>query len=114
MANEYRVSHIEHVEQTGEVVGIRVHVVTVPGLSGTTVGTAVVGDYAIALKSKIEHLRVPRVSVERPSVRKDDWLTLSPILKEYPCPIFGCMETAAIAHQGLLAGRRTLSSGTRR
>src|SRR5690606_16386805 len=56
----------------GQVVGIVVHVVAVPGLAGAAVAAAVVGDHAIAVGGEEQHLRFPAVRVQRPAVAEGD------------------------------------------
>ncbi len=64
----------------GEVVSVVIHVMTVAGLAGPAVTAPVMGDYAVAAIEEKHHLRVPVVRGERPAVRKNDWLTGSPVL----------------------------------
>src|SRR5258708_5873330 len=52
--------------------------------------TAVVGNDAIAVLSQKEHLRIPGVCVQRPSMRKHDGWPRAPIFVENRGPIFRC------------------------
>lgn len=62
-----------------EIVGIGIHVIAIPGLSGTAVTAPVMRDDSIAPLSEKHHLCVPVVRSEGPSVTEHDWLTFSPI-----------------------------------
>jgi hypothetical protein len=42
--------------------------------------TAVVREHAVTLLTEEEHLCVPRVGIERPTVREDDRMSRTPIL----------------------------------
>src|SRR5216683_1191633 len=62
--------------------GIMIHVVTVARLRGPAVAAAVMGDDAIAVTQEEQHLRVPVICRQRPSMAEHDGLTLSPVLVE--------------------------------
>src|SRR5437868_9009726 len=66
--------------QSCEVVRIVIHVMAVAGLAGPAVAPAVMGDDAIAVILKEQHLRVPVIGRERPAMREHHWLTRTPIL----------------------------------
>src|SRR3954466_16036091 len=57
-----------------------IHVVAVAGLGGASMATPVVGDDAIAVLEKEQHLRIPVVGRERPTVAEDDGLSAAPVL----------------------------------
>ena len=52
-------------DQLGQIVGIAVHVVAVPGLGRTAVAAAIVRDYAEAMFTQELHLAVPGIGAER-------------------------------------------------
>src|SRR5271165_591663 len=80
------VTHVNGVLQVkllgegGEIVGIGVHVVAIPGLGGTAMPATVSCNHSIALLSEEHHLRVPIVCGQRPSVTEHDGLARSPVL----------------------------------
>src|SRR5580692_295371 len=88
-----------------------IHVVTVADLRRTTVTPAVVGDDAVALSEEEQHLRVPVIRTQGPTVMKDNGLGAlrPPILVENLCPVLGRSEChglgslflAGMAHLGL-------------
>ncbi|MEA2502768.1 MAG: hypothetical protein QOD01_2879 [Actinomycetota bacterium] len=75
MAHEHGVSEIERFDERGEIVGVGVHVVSVPWLARSAVTATVMGDRAEALGSHEDHLLVSRLGVERPAMAEDDGLT---------------------------------------
>jgi hypothetical protein len=80
MADQDRVMQIQRLNEGGQIVGVGVEVVAVPGLTGTPAAAAVVGDGAIALGGDEEQLFVPHVGGQRPAVAEDDWLAGAPVL----------------------------------
>jgi hypothetical protein len=81
-----RVAHHRHlfeikvIEELREIVGVGVQVVTTPRLAGTTVPASIMRYDSIAALPKKQHLRIPGVSLKRPSVREGyDWAR-APIL----------------------------------
>src|SRR5258708_3546748 len=81
--------HIEMLNGFGEIVSILIHGIATPGLSGTAVTAAIMSDDTIALLSKKQHLRVPRVGAKRPTMREGDDRASSPVLVEDEGAIFG-------------------------
>src|ERR1700719_1034253 len=63
-----------------EIVRIGIHLVAVPGLGGASVPSPVMRDDPIAALAEEQHLSVPVVRTERPSVTEYDGLALSPVL----------------------------------
>src|SRR5262249_5782300 len=62
-----------------QIVGIPVHVISRPSLAGSTMSTTVVRHNSEAVLCEKEHLTVPHVGVQRPSVREGyDW-TRAPV-----------------------------------
>ena len=81
-ADEGDVPEVEVLDQLGQVVGVGVHLVAVPGLARAAVPAAIVGDDAEAVRREEQHLRVPAVGVQRPAVAEDDGWTVAPVLVE--------------------------------
>jgi hypothetical protein len=79
---------VERVKQNGEIVGVSVHLIAVPSLGGAAVAAPVVRDHAIALLAEIQHLSVPIVRGQRPTVRKGDRLSFAPVFVENLCSVF--------------------------
>src|SRR5262249_31360025 len=71
---------VERFDQGREVIGVSVHVVAGPGLAGAAVTAAVMGGAAVTAGGQGEHLVVPGVRAQRPSVAEDDRLALAPVL----------------------------------
>jgi hypothetical protein len=61
VADVHRIFEIKMSGQRGQIVGVVIHVVAVTGLGRPAVPAAVVGDHAIAVRDKEQHLRVPVV-----------------------------------------------------
>ncbi len=59
MADHDQVLQVQIFDQFGQIVGILVHIVAIPGLGGTAVAAAVMGDHAISLLAKKHHLGIP-------------------------------------------------------
>src|SRR4030081_422225 len=68
--------------QRRQVVGIVVHVMAVAGLGGSPVAAPVMGDHAIAVLEEEQHLCVPVIGRQRPTVAEHNGLTVSPVLVE--------------------------------
>jgi hypothetical protein len=68
VADQDRVVQVQGLDELGEVVGVGVEVVAVPGLAGPAAAAAVVGDAPVATGRDEEHLVVPGVGGERPAV----------------------------------------------
>src|SRR5690606_10886308 len=71
-AHQGDVAQVQRGDHRGQVVGVVVHVVAVPGLARTAVAAPVVGDDAVALGGEEQHLRFPAVRVQRPAVAEGD------------------------------------------
>src|SRR6266851_4120450 len=72
-----------------KIVSVMIHVVTVARLRGPAVAAAVMGDHAIAVTQKKQHLRVPVICRQRPAMAEHDGLTLAPVLVEDLNAVFG-------------------------
>src|SRR5256885_2923797 len=75
VANHHDVFQIQLLEQLRQVIGISVHVVSIPRLAGTAVTATIVRDAAIALRGEKEHLRFPGIGTQRPAVAERDNLS---------------------------------------
>ena len=95
-----------------EVVGIVIHVVAVAGLGGPAVAAAVMGDDAIAVTEEEQHLIVPVVGRQRPTMAEHDGLTFAPVLVEDLDAVFGLHDAhgmPAFAAVAVARGNRNLS-----
>ena len=93
MPDKHGIAQVQHVDQRGQVIGIAVHVVAVPGLVGTAMAAAVMGNDPKALPAEEIHLPVPGIGGQRPAMRKDDRLPLPPVLVEDPGSVCGREDT---------------------
>jgi hypothetical protein len=50
----------------------------------------VMRNHAVAKLSEVEHLPVPVVSAQWPTVRKNDRLSVAPVFVKDLCAVFGC------------------------
>src|SRR6267143_6038520 len=66
-----------------------IHVMATADLGGAAMATPVVGDDAIAVLEEEQHLRVPIIGRERPTVAEHNGLTLAPVLVEDLNAVFG-------------------------
>ena len=80
MADVDSVLQIEMRRHRRKVIGIVIHVVAVADLGGAAVAAAVMGDDAIAVVEEEQHLRIPVVGRQRPTMAEDDGLSFAPIL----------------------------------
>lgn len=80
VADVDRVAQIEVLDHGPQVVGVVVHVVPVADLGRAPLAAAVGGGDAVALVEEEQHLVVPVVRGERPTVAEDDRLTRAPVL----------------------------------
>jgi hypothetical protein len=65
--------------QSRKVVGIVIHVMASTGLGGAAVAPSVMSDDAIAVFEEEQHLRIPVIGRERPTMTEDDGLSFAPI-----------------------------------
>ena len=72
-------------------------------LGGPAVAAAVMGDDAIAVIEEEQHLRVPVIGRQRPTVAEDDGLTFAPVLVEDLNAVFGCNRAHVMSFLGLVA-----------
>ncbi|MCY1369858.1 hypothetical protein D9M69_569160 [compost metagenome] len=79
-ARQDHVFQVERFDQLGDVVGEGVVVVAGPGLAGAAETAAVERDDAVAALGEEQHLGVPHVGAQRPTVAEDDGLAAAPVL----------------------------------
>ena len=72
VANQHGVLQIERFHQLGEIIGVGVHVITLPRLAGPPMPPAISGDTPVALAGQEEHLIFKGVRVEAIRVVKDN------------------------------------------
>src|SRR6266404_1136395 len=80
MTNVHGVLQIKMRGQGCKVVGIMIHVMAVACLGGPAVTSSIMGDDAITVFEEEQHLRVPVISRQRPTVAEDDRLSFTPVL----------------------------------
>ena len=90
MSDVDRVAKVKRRNKFGEIIGVGIHIVAVPGLSGTSVTSAVVRNAAISAGGKEDHLVLPRVRAQGPTVAEDERLSFAPVLVINLSTIFGC------------------------
>src|SRR6185312_4150582 len=102
MADVNCLAQIELFRQGRKVVGVRVHVVTGPRLTRSSMSAPVMRDRAVAARSEEQHLAVPGIRGKRPTVAESDRLSFlrAPIFVEDLCAIACGYE----AHDHLPAG----------
>src|SRR6202011_4166336 len=115
MANVNGVLQVEMRGQRRQVIGIVIHVVTVAHLSGPAMASAVMRYDAIAVLEEEQHLRVPVIGRQRPTMAEHDGLTSAPILVENLHAVLGCNRahvTRSLTMFSVLGGypiRRSIS-----
>ncbi len=108
MADVNRILEVELRGQLNQVRGIGVHVVPGIGLRGATMTAAIVSDDPKAFAQKKQHLVVPVVRAQRPTVMEDDGLGVfrTPILVEYVAAVSRCeLRHENALHVTMPAGR---------
>lgn len=65
-----------------QIIGVVIHVVTVTDLTRPAMAAPVMGDDPIAVVKEEQHLRIPVVRRQRPTVAEHDRLALAPVLVE--------------------------------
>src|SRR5882724_9367849 len=79
MADVNRILQVEMVSDGLQIVGIMVEVVAVGYLRRTAVSAPIMGDDAITFGEEEQHLRVPIVRAQRPTVAEHDGLSAAPV-----------------------------------
>ncbi|MDT4846249.1 hypothetical protein FQZ97_802650 [compost metagenome] len=90
VADVYGILQVQVLRQLRQISCVGVHVVALRCLRGATVATSVMGNHAVALAEEEQHLVVPVVPGQRPSVMEDDGLTTAPVLVEQLSAIAKC------------------------
>src|SRR5580704_12435251 len=80
MADMDRIFQVEMCRESRKVIGIMIHIVAVGSLSRAAVTTAIMGDNPIAMVQKEQHLVIPVVRAERPTMTEDYRLSCTPVL----------------------------------
>ncbi|GHS82204.1 hypothetical protein PAGU2196_30380 [Pseudomonas sp. PAGU 2196] len=77
--------HAEMINHCRDVIGIVIHVVSIPDLAGSPMTTPVVCYNPETVSQEKEHLRVPIVRAKRPSVVEKDYLGIAwpPVFVKY-------------------------------
>src|SRR5262249_47566923 len=70
---------VQRLDDRGEIVGIPVHVVSGPRLAGSAVAATIVRHDSETFLCEEQHLSVPHVGVQRPSVREGNDRTRAPV-----------------------------------
>src|SRR5205809_411405 len=65
--------------QGRQVIGVVIHVVPATGLGRASMSASVMRDDAIALFEEEQHLRVPVIGRQRPTVAENDGLSFAPV-----------------------------------
>ncbi len=92
MADVNGVLQIEMRDHRGKIVGVVIHIVAVGDLGRAAMAAPIMGDDAIAVIEKEQHLRVPVVGRQRPTMTEHDGLTLAPVFVKNFNAIFGFDE----------------------
>src|SRR5437016_14461897 len=77
----HRPLEVEMCGQRRQVVGVMIHVMAATGLGGTAMAAPVVSDDAIAVLEEEQHLRVPIIGRQRPTMTEDNGLSFAPVLE---------------------------------
>jgi hypothetical protein len=81
MANQHGILQIQRFHQLGEIIGIGVHIVTLPRLAGPPMTSAIMRDATVASAGQKEHLIFKRVRVQAIGVVEYNGLPFPPIFK---------------------------------
>src|SRR5258705_7376767 len=74
------VLQVEGFNEFCQVIGIGVHLVSVPGLARSTMTAAIMCDAAVSLSTQKNHLVFPGIRGKRPTMTEDYRLSRTPIL----------------------------------
>jgi hypothetical protein len=107
MADHRCTLDVECLEQRGEIVSIGIHVIAGPRLIRSTMAAAIMSNNAVAVVPQKQHLGVPGVCGERPSMRERDDRTGAPVLEVDLRAVFHCRGRHGIRSFMMgLVGRR--------
>jgi hypothetical protein len=79
--DKHGILQIQRFHQFGEIIGIGIHVITMPGLAGSPVPPAISSDAAIAVARHEEHLSFKSVRVQAIRMVKNNGLPFPQSLK---------------------------------
>ena len=106
---------IQMVHKLGEIVGVLIHVVALPTLARTSMAASVMGNHAISSLRQKQHLRVPGIGAQGPSMREGDDRAGAPVLVEDGGSILGAnvfiLLSFTFSFEGMLhaSGSRVVS-----
>ena len=80
MTNMDGILQVECRDELGEVVGVGVEIVSIPGLTRPAMAAAIMSDAPVSARSQKEHLVFEGIRGKRPAVTKDHRLTIAPIV----------------------------------
>ena len=80
VADVDRALQIELFRERRQVVRVRIHLVSIPGLARPAMAAPVMGDAAIPPAGQKQHLVFPGIRTQRPSVAEDHRLSRAPVL----------------------------------
>ena len=83
------VLEVQSLSEGCEIVGIRIHVVSVPRLGGAAMSSAIMRNDAEAPLAEEKHLRIPIIGGQGPAMAKHDGLSGAPVFVIDLCPVFG-------------------------
>src|SRR5262249_17431430 len=78
--DERGLPEIERLDHGGEIIGVAVHVVPLGSLTGSAMAATVMGDHAEALLSEEQHLAVPSVGAQGPTMGESHDRAFAPVL----------------------------------
>ncbi len=87
MADMDRILEVEHRDKLGEVVGVGIQIIAVPGLPRAAMTSAVVGDATVAIRGQEEHLVLKGVCRQQPAMAEDYGLSRAPVLVVDLCAV---------------------------
>src|SRR6202166_1827797 len=80
MAHMDGIFQVEMRRKSRQVIGIMVHIVAVGGLTRAAVPTPIMGDHPKAVMQEEQHLVIPVVRTERPTMAENYRLSFTPVL----------------------------------
>ena len=92
MADMHGVSQVQVLDERSDVGGIRIHLVSMGRLRGTSVSAPIVSDHAKSFRQEIHQLRIPVVGRERPTVVEYQRSAAAPVFVEDLCAVSGLDE----------------------
>src|SRR5262249_48332432 len=89
MSNEGCVLEIQRFDDRREVICISVHIISCGRLTGSPMPAPVNCNTAISVLGEKQHLTVPGIGVQRPTVRERYGWALAPVFVVDCCTVFG-------------------------